>query len=53
MTKVWVCPVHGAICKEGEEQLIVQHRLKDGCYAYPMKLEHRFTEDEIEELCRP
>ncbi|WP_455277964.1 hypothetical protein [[Eubacterium] cellulosolvens] len=53
MGKVRGRPIHGVICKEDEIQFLVLHRTEKKCPARKSKLDYKFSEDEIEELCRP
>lgn len=53
MVKVRGRPIHGVICEEDEIELVIRHRAKEKCRGRRLKLEYQFTDDEIEELCRP
>jgi hypothetical protein len=51
--KVIGSPIHGVICKEDEIELFILHRIEKKYPARKSKLDYKFSEDEIEELCRP
>ena len=53
MGKVRGRPIHGVVCKESEIELIIRHRAEKKCLARKLKLKYKFSEDEVEELCRP
>jgi len=31
MTRTWICPKHGSVAKEGEDQQVDFHRMQEGC----------------------
>jgi hypothetical protein len=53
LAKVRGRPIHGVVCKEDEIELIIRHRAEKKLHTRKSKLEYKFSEDEIEELCRP
>lgn len=53
MSKVWGRPIHGVICREEEIEFIIRHRAENKSRAHKLTLDYKFSEDELEELCRP
>ena len=53
MGKVRGRPIHGVICKKDEIELFILRRIEKKYPARKSKLNYTFSEDEIEELCRP
>jgi hypothetical protein len=51
--KFRVHPVHGVVCKEDEIELFIFYRTEKKHPTRKSKLDYKFSEDEIEELCRP
>jgi hypothetical protein len=53
LVKVWGLPIHGVICKEDEIESVIYCRAEKKLRTQKSKQEYGFSEDDIEELCRP
>ena len=53
MSKVWGRPIHGVICREEKIEVVIHHRDENKSRVRKLTLDYKFSENELEELCRP